>query len=73
MTNEIRKMKAPGFSAEASLYQTSERFQMARSPNVLTDGREVRPQFVCVYDSGVKCCSAGFGFVCSGHIGPPLM
>jgi hypothetical protein len=52
-------MNKPGFTAEASLYQTSERYQMLGVPNVPVDSREVIPQLrgpFCRTSGGVICC-----------------
>jgi hypothetical protein len=61
-------MNIPGFTAEASLYQTSERYQMVGVPNVPVDGREVRPQLrhpLCRTSGAVTCCwTPWYGWQC---------
>jgi hypothetical protein len=37
-------MRMPRFTAEASLYKTSENYQMARTSSALTNGGELLPQ-----------------------------
>jgi hypothetical protein len=59
----------PGFTAEASLYKTSERYQMAEIPNAPAVGREVVPQLrqqtFCRTSGGVTCCwTPWYGWQC---------
>ena len=62
-------MNIPGFTAEASLYETSDRYQVVGVPNVPPDGREVvpqlRPQTYCRTSGGVTCCwTPWYGWQC---------
>ncbi len=65
MKEKADRMNIPGFTAEASLYQTSERYQMAGVSHVLTDGRQVMPQFCYSPRPGLYCCwTPWFGVQC---------
>jgi hypothetical protein len=58
-------MNLPGFTAEASLCQTSERYHMVMTPALAADGREVLPQFCYSPVPGVFCCyTPWFGWNC---------
>ncbi len=58
-------MNMPGFTAEASIYQTSERYQMPGVLHALTDGRQVMPQFCYSPSPGIFCCwILGLGWQC---------
>ncbi len=49
-------MNVPGFSAEASLYKTGERYNGLRAPATLANGvAQVLPQF-CYRRGGYICC-----------------
>ena len=58
-------MTIPGFTAEASIYKTSERYHMVRTPGVVADRGEVVPQYCYSPRPGTFCCySPWFGWTC---------
>ncbi len=48
-------MRMPGFTAEVSLYRTSERYRMLTA-GTLADGRDVVPQWCYSPRPGQFCC-----------------
>jgi len=58
----------PGFTAEASVYQSKSYAGRAVAVQSESEGGTVVPQFVCfISSSGSKCCCTSLGFCrCTG-------
>ena len=52
----MNTMNMPGFTAEASLYQANERYQMIGTLVAPEDGRKILPQQVCHVSGAYICC-----------------
>jgi hypothetical protein len=58
-------MNMPGFTAEASLYKTSEDYHMAGTAAPLAHAQSVLPQWCYTSPSGYVCCwTPWFGWNC---------
>jgi hypothetical protein len=63
----MNAMNIPGFTAEASLYTSEERYRMARLSPLVAESGIVLPQFCFTDDDGRRICCESFGdfFSCS--------
>ena len=52
----MKPKNMPGFNAEASIYQTNERYMVSGSGVAVTDGNAIVPQFSCYSVPGGRCC-----------------
>lgn len=67
----MNTMTMPGFTAEASLYRTNERYQMIETLVAPADGRMIVPQQECgIHGPDICCCMWG---VCQCHRRPDLL